>query len=585
MPDAMRAGGLSLLATPRSLVVRPATSGHIEFQLRDEQGQPVPNYPIDFSLVAESGEAGGVPARLSTDRSLTDANGSTVLQVISDGLGANDRSVRFFVQATCQGADEARVDVTVTTNPGSVQILPIPAPGLISAGTLAKTLIFFYDNSTCSELDLANLASAPTTPLAPPPVDPGASWTFLGVSEHGSHAVVGLGYDANNVVRIAGCLDLAGKSLLENPAITATLLMDHLLPFPIGSYQVVSEIGLAQPVPQAVAAIEAAWQEWARCPFDPARLWLDCTIDALATAPDDPNDCVPVSGAEGPLGVQLDARRGDVVSPIVTTPSKFPTTTCHDRVDPTGSASLEAIVDLLFQAPTTRGQLSAFKLDSIPSEIGTLLSSIRMRSTMRIAAGVQPNSYTIDHEITDLGFPVAVPAVWFEVAQLGLPVTGAHGLSAALKTDQILQIQIPRHGFTLRLGTAARFAFEGGGLKVRGADDAMSLVSKVFALANLYDRGTLLTGCDALDAALSDRLDQPRGSLLDACRAGLESLARKLSDAFGNLDGDDLDFFFLRGTGSVPLAAGLWKAETISAVGSYSVNGFWSAQSAPAGSP
>jgi hypothetical protein len=348
---------------------------------------------------------------------------------------------------------------------------------------------------------------------------------------------------------------------------------------------VVSEIGLAQPVPQAVAAIQAAWQEWSRCPFDPARLWLDCTIDALATAPDDPNDCAPVSEGEGPIGAELDARRGVVVSPLVTTPSKFPTTTCHDRVDPTGSASLEAIVDLLFQAPATRGQLSAMKLDSVPSEIGTLLSSIRIRSTMRISAGVEPNSYLIDHDITDLGFPVVVPAVWFKVAQLGLPVTSAHDLPATLKTDQTLQIQIPRHGFTLRLGTAARFAFEGDRLKARGADDAMSLVTKVFALANLSDRGALLTGCDALDAALSDRIDQPRGSLLDACQTGLESLAQKLSGAFAGLDGDNLDFFFLRGTSSVPLGSGLWKAEIHSGLGSYSVNGFWSAQSAPTESP
>jgi hypothetical protein len=62
-------------------------------------------------------------------------------------------------------------------------------------------------------------------------------------------------------------------------------------------------------------------------------------------------------------------------------------------------------------------------------------------------------------------------------------------------------------------------------------------------------------------------------------------LAKKLSDAFGNLDGDDLDFFFLRGTGSVPLASGLWKAEAISGLGNYSVNGFWSAQSTPPAAP
>jgi hypothetical protein len=578
----MRSEGLTLvIATPTPLVVRPAASGRIEFRLRDEQALPVPYYPVDFSTVPKI-EGGMIPARLSTDRALTDQNGSTVLQVITDDLSEDNQPAAFFVTGRSMGADEVRVEVIVTTNPYSVAIAPVVPLDLVGAGTIARNHVLFYADSSCGALDLANLAAAPPRPYQEHEVDPGASWVVGGVSGQGNHAVVGLGLDASGVVRIAGCLDLAGSSLLEDQTITATLLMDHLLPSPTGSYQVVSDIGLGPPVPvpQAVLAIRAAWQEWSRCPYDPARLWLDCTIDALGTTQDDPDDCMPVGGAEGPLGDQLDSRRGVAVPANATSAATGPTTPCHDRMNSAGNASLDYIVDGLFGTGTYRGQLGAMKLGELPSEIGALLSAIHLQSTMRISATVQPNSYIVDHDLTDIGFLGAATPVSFNVAMLGLPVTSAHGLLANLKTGQI---SIPLHGFTLRLGTVANFAFEASGLKSRGAADAASLVGRVFDLATFPDRGSLLTGCDALDAALSEQIKQPRGSLVVACRRGLDALTQKLSGAFGNLDGDGLDFF-LQGTGSVPLVTGIWGTEIRSGLGSYSVSGYWSASSTSGGS-
>jgi hypothetical protein len=576
MPDAMRAENLALSAVPSDpFVIRPASSGRIEFHLRDEQSQPVPDCPIDFSVITKAG-GGTVATRLSTDRSLTDENGSTVLEVIVGDLDGSERSATFSVQAASQGASGVGVEIRVTANPYSVEILPVAAPDIISSGVIAKTKLYLYEETTCDKLDLGNPAAAPTRPLTHEQ-DPGASWAFVGISGEGSHAVVGLGLDVKSTLRVAGCLDLAGKSLLENQTMGATLVMDHLFPIPTGNYQLSSDITLA-PVPQAAAAIQATWQEWARCARDPARLWLDCTIDALASTPNDPNDCVPAVGAEGMLGGQIEARRGAVISALTTPAAKITTTPCHDQVDSSGRTSVESVVDGLFS--TSRDQLRALKLGVLASEIGTLLSTINIKSTMQISADAQPNTYLVDHGLTDLGFPVALSPISFKVVALGLPITSVSGLVATVRSGNIV---LPPHAFTLRLGTSARFAFESTNLKSRNATDAAELIAKVFDLASLSDRGTVLTGCDALDAALSDMINQPRSSFASACRIGLDALATRLSRVFGALDGDDLDFSILWGTGSLPMASGVWKAEIRSGLGASSVSGLWSANSSTSG--
>lgn len=595
MPDAMRADGLALTATPsETLTIRPASSGRIEFQLRDQQGQPVPDYPIDFAILAENGDGGTVQARLSTDRGLTNSSGSAVLEVIADRLDPDSQAATFIVQATSQGAEAAaRVEVMVTTNAYSVEIVPVAAADLIQMGTVVRTKLFFYDDATCGAIDLGGLATAPIRSRTPHDVDLGAYLVFLGVAGQGSHAVAGLGLDASNVVRIAGCLDLAGSSLLEDQTIIATLLLDHLLPVPIGNYLVASDITLPSPAPPAVAAIQAAWQEWSRCPLDPARLWLDCTIDSLVTNnANDPNDCIPIAGGEGALGGLLDARRGLTLQPVGTAGSKT-TTTCRDRVDGNGKTSLEAIVDALFES--SRSSIGAMNLGAFPNEIGALLSALHINSTMSITADKEPNNYLVDHDLVDITFPAPLAsAPTITTTTLGLPMPYAHGVPANLEFGQIA---LQPHGFTLRLGTAAKYAFEDTSLqKSRNMAGATQLVNAIFAMATLSDQGDLLTGCDALDAALCDQIKESRGCLVGACRIGLAMLVQKLSDSFGNLDGDGLDFF-LRGSAPVidldgdgradalgmlrnpagTVATGLWGVEIHSNLGTISVNGPWAA--------
>lgn len=603
MPDALRSDGLKLTVGPPSLVVRPGSAGRIQFQLLDDQNQPISDYPIAYSIVPEPDYSSDVPARLSTDVSLTDQHGTTELEVLADQASPDAGDTAFFVQGTAPGADPAApVEVRVTVNPYSVQIFPVAAIEFISTSTIAKSRLLFYDDLTCDQLDLVNLSAAPIRPRWSPDVDPGSSRIFTGVSGKDTDAVVGLGLDSNNVVRVAGCLDLLGGSLVEDQTMSATLVMDHLFPILTGNYLVTSDITLAPPVLPDVVAIQAAWQEWSRCPVDPARLWLDCTIDALAAGTGDPNDCVPVPGGEGPLGSQLEPLRGVVVpalgSAVVSDASTAP---CRDAVDSSGNPSLEAVVRGLFDG--ARGSLSDLKVEAFPSEIATLLASFRIDSTMNIMPDVALNNYLVDHDLVDIAFPTAVgpSPVLLSMTALGARGSDATGIEATVRNGIFT---LPAHGFALRLGSDARYAFEGSSLKTRGVSSATALVDAIVGMATISDGDKSLSGCDAMDATLCDRLTAPRGCLLGACRAGLTALAQKLEGAFTRLDGGGLDFFLLGSAAVIDLTndgqadalgtpkgatlsagPGQWAAEIRAQRGTSRVVGTWSATRAMATSP
>jgi hypothetical protein len=593
MPDALRGDGLVLAALPSTLTIRPESSGSVVFRLQDEQERPVHDYPIDFAILGQAVDGGVVAARLSTDRSLTNDDGAAAVQVIIDALAGGGHSAELFVQASAPGADATSVYVFVTTDTDSVEIVPLAAPEFVRAVSVDRTQLYFFDDSSCSDVDLASAGSPPIRSRSVKEAPAGGSAVFTGVSGQGAHAVVGLGLDSSNMARVGGCLDLPGGLLLENQTISATLLMDRLLPIPTGTYAVSSDLPLATPIPQPVAAIQSAWQEWARCPMDPARLLLDCAIDALVTnGTNDPNDCVPVPGGEGQLGGVLDARRGLVLSSVTATTTIKGATPCRDRVDGDGNVSLDALVDALFS--DSRVALHNMNLEGLSSEIGALISSIHIDSTMRITADREPNTYIVDHELIDLAFPAATTPIALKVSSLGLPQPAADGVQASFSLGQLKFT--PPHGFTLRLGTAAQYAFESTSLaKLRNAPNASDLVSAVVSMARFIDKGKVLTGCAALDATVCDQTGNPRGCLAGACRNGLDALARKLTDSFSNLDGNDLDLYL---SGSAPVVdlngdrradalgirsstlavgTGLWAAEVRSRAGSYSVYGSWAA--------
>ena len=593
LPDAAPSSHLTLSGPPDTLVIRPGSSGRVRFALRDENGLPVSNYTVGFAILQDDSSDGTVDARISADQALTDSTGNVVLEVIVGNLTSDNQPASFSIKASCEGSTDAQADIMVTTNAYSVEILPLPADVLLGTTSIATTRLLFFDNTTCGDLDLTNLNAAPTRPRSPHTVAANGTWVFSGIAASGSHAVVGLGLDSNTFVQIGGCIDIPGSSLIESGTIRATLFMDRLFPVPLGTYQVASDFKLV-PAPRALAAIQSAWRQWTRCPLDPARLWLDCTLDALATdAVKDPLDCVPVPGAEGSLGDQLFARRGQAAASGSGTSATD--TPCRGQSDSAGNPSLESIVDALFE--DTRGQLQGARLGAFADEIAALLNDLRIDYQMTITAGSDINSYVVKHDLLGLTFPDALAPITFKTPTLGLPVASVSGILATLKAGQL---SVPSHGFTLRLGTTARYAFEATSFKSRGAQDSQSLVSAVFGLAHVSDQGTVLSGCSALDAAVCDQLKQGRGCLLDACTKGLGALAFKLAGAFDSLDGKALDFFLSGSTpvvdldgdgradalglggraGSVSAGPGLWSAAVNAQGGMYFVGGSWTASRA-----
>jgi hypothetical protein len=589
LPDAARAS-LTLSGPPDTLVIRPGSSGRVLFALRDESGLPVSDYTVAFAVLPDGSSDGTVDAHLSVEQELTDSTGNVVLEIIVGTLASDNRPASFLIKASCQGSTDAQADIMVTTNAYSVEILPMPADVLLGATSITSTRLLFFDDTTCGDLDLTNLNAAPTRPRSPHTVAANGTWVFSGIAASGSHAVVGLGLDSNTFIQIGGCIDIPGSSLLASGTIRATLFMDRLFPVPLGTYQVKSDFSLV-PTPRALATIQSAWGQWTRCPLDPARLWLDCTLDALATdAVTDPLDCVPVPGAEGSLGEQIFARRGQALASGSGTSTTD--TPCRGQIDSAGNTSLESIVDTLFA--DMRGQLQGAKLGAFAGEISALLNGLHFDSQMTITAGSDINSYVVEHDLLALTFPNALAPITFKTPTLGLPVTSVSGIVSTLKAGQLA---IPSHGFTLRLGTTARYAFEATSFKSRGAQDSQSLVSAIFGLAHMSNQGSVLSGCAALDAAVCDQLKQGRGCLLDACTRGLGALASKLAGAFDSLDGTALDFFLSGSTpvvdldgdgradalglggraGSVAAGPGLWSAALDAQGGNYFVGGSWTA--------
>lgn len=595
LPDIARESGVELLASPTSLVIRPGGSGRIRFQARDEAQRPLAYYPVDFAIVPDT--AG---ARLSTLHGLTDPSGGAVVEVIVGPLPDNTALASFVVVATSPGSPSKPVDILVTTNAYTVEIFPVPADDLLGFVQLEATHLYFYDSLACQDLDIYDLGSSVAQARAPNRVAANDSYVYRGVAASGVHAVVGLGLDSAQTVIIGGCVDIPGAALLEAETMRATLLLDRLFPALSGTFAVSSDFQL-NPPPSALGTIRSAWQQWQRCPYDPARLWLDCALAALGP---NPNSCIPSAGSGGTLAELVSTRRG---TPLPGTSPSANDTPCRGALDTAGNPGLEVAVDALFA--NAREQLAATALGALPAELATLLAYVRLGSRLSIANAGDANTSWAEHRLLVVTFPNALarpivlgvnqPIQAGQDAVLAVPVPAASRILATFKSGQL---SLPDHGFTLHLGTAARHAFETASLGARNARGTDAFVQSIFSLAQLADQRNALTGCAAFDAIVCDHVAYARGCIVDACQAGLVALGRTLAGAFDSLDGVGLDFQL---SGSAPVVdldgdgradalgntgiaggpavgPGLWSAVIEARAGTHEVYGSWLATRDPA---
>jgi hypothetical protein len=569
-------GPTHILARPESLAVQPSQSALITFRLLDDHDSPIADRIIQFSIVDDPATAGDEArgSTLSFDRGVTDADGQATLQVI-----AGPEPTAFRVRASAARAMDTEVPVRVDMAPyAPLEVAPLVPDDAVPGMELTTVRLNLLEGMSCADITSQDIPKGllPTRTL---PIDTVA--LYSAVNTEANHAAAAVGLDASGTVRAVGCVDVPGSILVVESPVRVVLPLRLLELAPVGRYQATSHLSFRMPPPGG-AQLADAWGALSLCPMDPARLWLDCTLDALHTDASDPSDCRPAED-EGALGGKLAQRRG-VPLPVPASGR------CRDRVDAAGRMSHDALVDGLF--PRTRPPIVT-GLPALASESRQLLAALDLRSVLTISATSTPDRYQIDHTLLSLAFPQAPREAVVDLARLGAPVIQARFVPATARGSDLA---ISSHAFTLRLGTAAWLAFADTSLRPRGAGtDVTTFSNALFGLATRDDRGATLSGCAALDALLCPDVGEARGCLLAACTDGLAALGRQLTAGFSALDGDDLDLVL---GGSVPVldrdgdgkadalgvlnldtsSPGLWSGDLRSRGGPSAFAGIWTAQ-------
>jgi hypothetical protein len=530
-PASMQPDDLGIAAAPGTIQLSPGQQGTASFVVTNH-GAPAAGQTVAFAIVEGAG-AGAQGATLAAASALTDATGTAAVGVRA-GL-----ATAFRVEATL-GAASAEVAVIVETGlVASLSIDPFFAPSSRGASLATGLAVRFFDETSCEDLDLVRLPDA-ARGVTTLPVGGIAPYDFVSTAAVG--AAVGQALYAHGTattVVAQGCVDVPGSSLLADGTVEVGLPLYDLTPDPVGTFAVTSTLSFEPPL-AAAAALAAPWTDLGDCPLDPAQLWLDCTIDALSgTTAADPLDCVPApgAGAEGPVGDALGARRG-----VVLVDGAGAVTGCRGARDGGGAESLDALALGLFGSPTPAALLA---LPAIAADATALLGGVTLQSMLTVEPSSDAGTYLVTHTLVSAVFGAPNGPGTVPLASLGLPILTAY-TTASTSDDRLV---IGSHGFTLRLGSAARAAFGPLSLVPRGLPgNAAAMVPALFALARSAD-GTA-TGCAALDGALCPAATQPPGCLLAACTAGLRALAAKLDGAFDGADGAGLDLYL---SGSAPL--------------------------------
>jgi hypothetical protein len=164
---------------------------------------------------------------------------------------------------------------------------------------------------------------------------------------------------------------------------------------------------------------------------------------------------------------------------------------------------------------------------------------------MQLSATATPDRLSLEHTLDLVELSPRRQVIAVALGDLGLPGLWARHVPATVRRGEI---EIARHGFTARLGSAARVAFGRGVLGPLGGGSLPEALPGVLVAKASYVRGgETLTGCAALDALLCAEAGEARGCLAQACAAGLAGLGRLLDAGFVVLDGEGQDLF-LEGT-------------------------------------
>ncbi|HEX4404364.1 MAG TPA: hypothetical protein VH560_06025 [Polyangia bacterium] len=511
----------TIVASPQTVWVQPGATGTLTFKVTGPTGAPLPGALVTFTIVDNpTAGSGAQGATLVTTSATTDANGACAARITA-GL-----FTIFRVRATTAGQTGEVVVVVAAGVVGTVDVAPFFSTPSAAATVARSVEVLFFDNDACRSLSLRAPPQSPRGVLSVSAA--GGVARYPAVSTSTPNAVLARALDGNGVARAIGCIDLPGASLVPGGVVQAPLPLVDSGPDPTGSYAATTALTIAPPL-AAAATIAATWRDLTDCPLDPAQLWLDGTIDALGP---------------GALGDALGALRGAPVAGADGAP-----TACRSAKtsgdNQTSVESLDAIVAGMFGSPVPAAFI---QLAAAAEDAPHLFDELRLHSTLDVAqrAGGTLADLTVAHTLTSVTFVLPnVATTDVPLQPLGLPTLSV----TTTATSAAGTLTIAQHGFTARLGTAARSAFGTLSLGSRGLPtDAYALVSTLAALAHTSDGA--LVGCEALDEVLCPRAGHAAGCAIAACAAGLAALAQRLDTSFEAADGADLDLYL---AGTAPL--------------------------------
>jgi hypothetical protein len=552
LPDAGPQGPFRIQAAS-SVAIKPSESRALVFTLLDEHDHPLPDHPLQFQIVDPQRAKG---ATLSSDHGTTSSAGEVSLQVIA-GVQTS-----FIVRASTLRADDFEVLVLVTEAiNGPVEVVPEIDADPMTIDAVTSVRVFFLSGSSCSTV--SRLAPGEGT-FKVRTLAPGATTVYPTVSTEDQHAIVGHGIDATGALVVDGCVDLPGSAVLAQQIVRVPLPLRPPRVSPAGSFRGTS-LFLFRQTPKSIAALGEAWKELTACSSDPGRLWLDCTIDAFSPASAaDPLDCRPSAADEMAFDGKLAAKRGLLDG----TGSR-----CRGPTDAAGRAALESQIAFLFGNP--RPPILS-NLSLIVREAGDILRTFKIHSSLQVTRTSSRDRYQVEHRLEAVELMSAPDPIAIDLLSLGLPARVARFVPAVARDTELA---IAEHGFSLRLGTAARLGFERSSLARRGYPASTSaFVTALFGAAAHTERGTTFNGCFALSALVCPMIAEGEGCLVAACTAGTAALGRRLENAFAAVDGDGLDLS-IEGTAPIVDRDGDGRADALGwlQLGS-SDPGVWSGQ-------
>lgn len=427
-----------------------------------------PQAGVTLHLVTD-GDAGG--ATLSTSSVVTNERGEASALLMS---GASESAFHIVVSAPL--APDLVIDVAVSRY--AFGSMAVEVDGTPYAGATGVSAGLFTDMDC--------------TLLPPTPRLLGALRSLKKQERRGlilfttllrrSYSVVGRAEDANGRLRAYGCVLVSEQILSAGVPVPVSVPMRPIFPDPVGSYSLTSELKIGSDA-------LAPWPMMA-CATGLGQVMVDAVVAALPAAERDLAS--RITAARGPIDAQG----------------------CH--IAGMGDA------DQATQALLTASPAGATIL-GVASETSALLASPVLSSRLDVRAPTA-GGYLGDHTVSSIKLMTPMTQVTYPLNDVFLPA--ARDVLLVQTADQLT---LPKHGLSLHLPRLFRRAQQSLVLQPR----ALTMTpAQIWQQAVTAAKQGMLTGCDAIESAICDRLAQPcKGPVAMACATATTAVGSKLTSS------------------------------------------------------